>query len=66
VVDGETGYLVQPGDVGTLEQRAGELLHDRTKREHMGCRGRDRYLAHFRAEHYADRMAAVYGRLLRG
>jgi glycosyltransferase involved in cell wall biosynthesis len=66
VVDGETGYLVQPGDVGTLEQRAGELLHDRTKREYMGCRGRDRYLAHFRAEHYADRMAAVYGRLLRG
>lgn len=35
VSDGETGYLVEPGDVGTLTRRIKQLLCDRELREEM-------------------------------
>ncbi len=36
VTDGDTGYLVPPGDVEALRDRLATLLHDRRRREGMG------------------------------
>ena len=40
VVDGETGFLLEPGDAAGLEDRLGRLLADRDLRQEMGARGR--------------------------
>jgi glycosyltransferase involved in cell wall biosynthesis len=41
VVDGETGVLVEPGDVSGLARALARLLDDRDMRERFGRRGRD-------------------------
>lgn len=41
VIDGETGYLVRPGDVGALATRLDEILSDRTKASELGTAARD-------------------------
>jgi glycosyltransferase involved in cell wall biosynthesis len=64
VVDGRTGYLVPPGDVGALQGRLSELLRDRDRLRSMGRLGRERFVKRFRAEAYARRMQAVYKQLL--
>jgi glycosyltransferase involved in cell wall biosynthesis len=40
VVDGETGYLVKPGDIEGLRKRILELISDEEKRKQFGNRGR--------------------------
>jgi glycosyltransferase involved in cell wall biosynthesis len=40
VMNGETGFLVTPGDVGSTAERILELLGDRDLRERMGEAGR--------------------------
>jgi glycosyltransferase involved in cell wall biosynthesis len=45
VVDGETGFLVPPGDVATLANRLGVLAHDRDRARRMGTAGRTRVAA---------------------
>jgi glycosyltransferase involved in cell wall biosynthesis len=42
VVEGETGYLVDPHDVEGFESRIRELLEDAPQRDRFGRRGRDR------------------------
>ena len=39
IVDGVTGFLVQPGDVDALAARIDELLADPGLRAHMGAAG---------------------------
>ena len=40
-LDGETGFLAQPGDLGALAERVVQLAQDPTLRQQMGARGRD-------------------------
>lgn len=68
--DGLCADLVDPGDVGQLEQALGALLDDPERRERMGRAGRERVLAEFSwravaratAEAYEDAVAATRGR----
>lgn len=66
VVDGETGYLVPPGDAGALAQRIGALLQSPERCATMGAAGRDRVRDHFSIERMADAMAGVYESVLAG
>ena len=47
VVDGETGFIVPPGDPLAMADRISELLSDPERARAMGCRGRRRAEEHF-------------------
>jgi glycosyltransferase involved in cell wall biosynthesis len=64
VVDGETGFLVGPGDVEELHDRIAVLLSDSALAAQMGRRGRDLVVERFTWEHCADRCVAAYCELL--
>jgi glycosyltransferase involved in cell wall biosynthesis len=64
VADGETGFLVTPGDVGQLHVRINQLLHDRALARRMGASARQRVLDRFTWEHTAARCLAAYTELL--
>ncbi|MBW3580119.1 MAG: glycosyltransferase family 4 protein [Actinobacteria bacterium] len=56
VVDGETGFLVAPGDVDGLAQRVVEVLADPVLARRLGEAGRRR----FEARHRLDDMVAAF------
>ena len=60
VVDGETGYVVPPGDAAALARALGALAADRERAVAMGAAGRRRQLERFRGE----RMVEGYERAL--
>jgi glycosyltransferase involved in cell wall biosynthesis len=60
VVDGETGFLVTPGDVGELQDRIQTLVGDPRLARRMGERGRDLVLEEFTWERTAQRCLAAY------
>jgi starch synthase len=60
VVEGETGRLVEPGDVAALGQALREVLGDPARARRMGEAGRRRVEAQFSWERIADRTMAVY------
>jgi alpha-maltose-1-phosphate synthase len=64
VRDGETGYLVTPGDVEELRDRMGELIGDPRLAHRMGDAGRDLVRERFTWEHCAQRCLAAYADLL--
>lgn len=64
VVDGETGYLVPPGDVGAFAARATTLLLDPGLRTRMGEEGRRRVERHFLLRDVAKRYEEVYEGLI--
>jgi glycosyltransferase involved in cell wall biosynthesis len=47
IEDGETGFLVEPGDVEALARRIVELAKNRERKLRMGTRARDRVLQRF-------------------
>ena len=49
VVDGETGYLVTPGDGRALRQAVERLASDSALRRNLGRAGRERAVLHFNA-----------------
>jgi phosphatidylinositol alpha-1,6-mannosyltransferase len=59
VRDGETGYLVDGRDLGTLADRLSTLLTDRDLARRMGAAGRAWVEAEWRWDTQADRMAAL-------
>lgn len=63
VVDGVTGYVVDPRDTHTLSARIAELLADEEKARAMGEAGRSRLLERFTVAQQADRILDVYGSL---
>ena len=64
VVDGETGFLLPPGDVGGFAARMEEMAEDPERFRAMGERGRARAEALFSADRIVDRYLEVYRRVL--
>jgi len=64
VCDGETGRLVDPGDVDGLARGLSELAQDAALREAMGSRGRKRAVEGFGWPALAARTVALYEELL--
>ena len=64
VVEGQTGFLFPPGDVGAARDRIGSLLADPTLRNRMGAAGRRRYEELFSLEHMLEKTLAVYRMIL--
>jgi starch synthase len=60
VVDGETGWLVEPGDPIALGAAVREALADPARARRMGEAGRRRVEAHFAWDRIAERTLAVY------
>ena len=57
--DGQTGWIVEPGDRQRLTECVIRTLRDRSESAAMGARGRARYLQHFTAEHFRRRLTAL-------
>lgn len=65
VIDGETGFIVNPFETATLAERLGRLLEDRDLSREMGRRGRARIGERFALDKQVERMLAIYARALR-
>jgi len=61
VVNGETGYLVPPGDVNLLSVRMKKLIEDAALRAEMGAAGRARLETDFSVEKMVTQTLGVYG-----
>ena len=64
VEDGVTGVLVPPGDVDALVAALESLMRDPQAASAMGARARQRVLSEFSLDAEANRIAAVYRRLI--
>jgi glycosyltransferase involved in cell wall biosynthesis len=64
VSDGETGFLVPPGEPTVLAERIGRLLADERLRAGFGAAGRDRMLTQFTFEAQAAAYLQLLDRLL--
>ena len=60
VVDGETGWLVAPGDEGALAGKVCRVLAQPDEAREMGVRGRERAVTHFSLARLVDDMAALF------
>lgn len=61
VVDGETGYFVNPTDVADLREKMAYLLAHPQKAQQMGLCGRARIEEHYSLEAYCRRIGQVVG-----
>src|SRR3546814_8407419 len=59
VVDGETGFVVDPTDVGAVAGAIERLLADGDLRARMGAAGRARAVEHFDYNRLAPQLAAA-------
>ena len=64
VEDGETGFLVPPGDETALRERIETLLGDPARAARLGARARERVLARWTWEHCAERCLTAYRELV--
>ena len=60
VDDGQTGYLVQPGDPQEMAAALIKLLSDAELREKMGSNGYKRYLEYFEFEPFYKKISDLY------
>ncbi len=60
VIDGETGFIVNPFETSTLAERLGRLLADRNLSRKMGRRGRARIREGFALDKQVEQMLAIY------
>ena len=65
VIDGLTGFMVQPGDAVALGDRIGRLCDDAEVRRKMGGAGRRRVMEQFTSERMARHFEELYRTLLR-
>jgi len=63
VVDGETGYLVDQGDMTDLSNKLARLLADPSLRRRLGSNGHNRLQTNFSFEGFRSRISAVLSRL---
>jgi glycosyltransferase involved in cell wall biosynthesis len=64
VRDGETGFLVTPGDVAELRERIAQLVGDRRLARRLGTAAREAVLDRFTWAKTAERCLAAYAELL--
>lgn len=64
VVDGRTGLLVPPGDIGELTRALGELLNDPERRRAYGEAARNRVTQHYPWPRIAERVEKVYNQAI--
>ncbi|HZV05692.1 MAG TPA: glycosyltransferase [Gemmataceae bacterium] len=60
VVDGETGYLVEPNNKAALARQTRLLLDDPERRERMGAAGQERVREHFPVNRLVETCARRY------
>jgi glycosyltransferase involved in cell wall biosynthesis len=65
VVDGESGFIVAPGDAGEIRDRILRLYNDRELMKQMSDAARQRVLTEFTVEKTARETIAVYRELTR-
>lgn len=66
VLDGETGFIVNPLDTSTFADRLQRLLNDSALRDEMGQRAQARIRESFTLEMYVDKMLQVYEQAISG
>ena len=66
VVDGQTGFLFEPGDVQTLSQRLSELTADQELRRQMGLAGQEWFITRFTADKMVEDTVKIYKDKLTG
>jgi len=66
IVEGETGYLVPPGDHAAMASRILMLLRDPAKASAMGRQGRNRVEQYFSPRMQLERTQELYAQLLAG
>jgi colanic acid/amylovoran biosynthesis glycosyltransferase len=67
VIDGQTGFLVQPGDCPAMARRTKDLLTNRTLRVGMGAAAQERVRNHFSLEaQLAQLRSVLLGKTLAG
>ena len=66
VLDGETGFLVKPGDAMGFCQFADRLLSDDALRAKLGAAGRARVRSHFAVDAMVGRYEGLYREILDG
>jgi glycosyltransferase involved in cell wall biosynthesis len=64
VIDGETGLLVEFGDVDATAEALDRILSDRALAARMGEAGRRRVDEYFAMDRYVDRVLATYDRAI--
>lgn len=64
VVDGETGFLFEPGQPADLARALSGLLRSRRKWRVLGKAGRRRVLDHFSLEKHLDAAERFFGRIV--
>jgi glycosyltransferase involved in cell wall biosynthesis len=64
VVDGETGFLVEPGDVKALGDRLARVMSDRRLAARLGANARDLVMERFTWQACAKRCLAAYEALV--
>jgi glycosyltransferase involved in cell wall biosynthesis len=64
VRDGESGFVVPPGDTAALAARVGTLLDDGDAARAMGLAGREWVRARFSSERLVEDLIALYGELM--
>ena len=66
IVDGETGYLVQPNNPRALADAILKVLKDPEHARQMGLKGQERVRQHFDARHITQQYEALYREVLDG
>jgi glycosyltransferase involved in cell wall biosynthesis len=64
VIDGETGFLINPGDADTLAERLNYLYKNPEIARKMGTAGKERLLKEFSVEKMVKGMISVYQEVL--
>lgn len=64
VIDGETGFLLAPGDIGGFVERLDALVEDPERARMMGERGYERARALFSADRIVDQYVDYYREVL--
>ncbi len=64
-LDGETGFLLKPGDLSCLSQSLERLAGDTTLRQRLGQRGQEFVKERFPTERMVEELFALYENLLR-
>jgi glycosyltransferase involved in cell wall biosynthesis len=60
VLDGETGYVVECGDVNSLTERVSRLLANPTRARRLGAAGRQHVYQHFDIRRYVSTLIGYY------